>query len=105
MENPMIEDDCGGLCFACRLTGLGFDEEQQTLVAELMQEAAAVGVSFGVSFVTESGMDALPQVKAAIRLVRIVQPEMFNHCIADVMEARSQPMSPEVAAAVRGSHQ
>jgi hypothetical protein len=98
----MIEDDCGGLCFACRLTGLGFDEEQQVLVVELMQQAQLAGVAwmlhrFGRDEFTRADMHGLITMGASE-----MSPETLNTCMRQAMRYHEEPMSAEVAAAVRG---
>jgi hypothetical protein len=103
----MIEDDCGGLCFACRLTGLGFDEEQQVIVWQLMEQAQMAGVGwllaqFSISI--EDLFDDPIQWAPLARQAKQLSPHTANLAISNVMRDRTQPMSPEVAEAVRGSH-
>jgi hypothetical protein len=98
----MIEDDCGGLCFACRLTGLGFDEDQQVLVIELMQQAQLAGVAW--MLLRTDGPLSMPAMLELIKLgASDMTPETLNRCMQQAMRYHAQPMSPEVADAVRGS--
>ena len=103
----MIEDDCGGLCFACRMTGLGFDEEQQVIVWQLMEQAQLAGVGWLLGQLSVSFEDLLedPAEWGLLALqAKQVTPHTANLTIRNVMRDRTKPMSPEVAEAVRGSH-
>jgi hypothetical protein len=89
-------------CFAHRLTGLGFDDEQQVLVWQLMAQAHMAGATWlAVDLFGERARDVAWNIRLGPRALDI-KPEMINICLQQVMENRAEPMSAEVAAAVRG---
>jgi hypothetical protein len=100
----MIEDDCGGLCFACRLTGLGFDDQQQELVISLMQQAQLAGVAWMLTRYADRDITQIDMLGLILLGASEISPESLNTCMRQAMAYHTQPMSAEVAEAVRGSH-
>jgi hypothetical protein len=98
----MIEDACD--CFVHRLTGLGFDDDQQVIVIELMQQAQLAGVAW--MLLRTDGPLNMPAMHTLIRAgASDMTPETLNTCMVQAMRYHARPMSAEVAAEMRRSRQ
>jgi hypothetical protein len=101
--DPIPPAEGCGKCFACVTAGLGLDEDQRVIVLQLMNQAHMAGAAWlAVKLHGKAKADLLGRMLAAES--QQIGPESLQVCIDVVMESRSRPMSPEVAAAVRGSH-
>ena len=91
-------------CFAHRLTGLGFDDDQQVLVWQLMAQAHMAGVGWMIAQLGQVDEQILADTltPSFAYAAKQITPYTVNLCMSNVMRDRTKPMSAEVAEAVRG---
>jgi hypothetical protein len=91
-------------CFAHRLTGLGFDEDQQVLVISLMQQAQLAGVAWTLTRYADRDITPIDMLGLILLGASEISPESLNRCMQQALRYHAQPMSAEVAAEMRRSN-